>query len=201
MFITKNSQEIITREERIKKVSFWVEGMIRDLGLDMDSIHLKDSPERIARMYVDEIFSGIYNDQPKFTVFDNAKKVDEMVFLGGIDLFSTCSHHFKSFQGKAYIAYLPGDKLVGISKLARITDWFARRPQVQEDLTAEIANFLVDKLQPKGLGVHITAIHNCIRVRGAKQSTSEMKTTALRGCFRSDKTVSDEFMWMINQMK
>jgi GTP cyclohydrolase I len=138
---------------------------------------------------------------PKFTVFDNTKNIDEMTYLGSIDIHSTCSHHFKSFSGKAYIAYLPGDKLVGISKLARIADWFARRPQVQEELTAEIADFLVEQLQPKGLGVHINAVHNCIRVRGAKQSSSVMKTTALRGCFKTDKTTSDEFMWMIKSDK
>jgi GTP cyclohydrolase I len=185
----------------IKSISHHMECIIKDLGLDLDSIHLKGTPDRVARMFVNEMFSGMYDPMPKFTTFDNVNKVNEMTFLGPIDLFSTCSHHFKSFSGKAYIAYIPGRKLVGISKLARITDWFARRPQVQEELNAQIANFLDEMLEPEGIGVHIEAVHNCIRVRGAKQSSSVMKTTALRGCFKTDKTVASEFMWMIQNNK
>lgn len=187
----------IDKAKAIKKVTKHMTKIIEALGLDSESIHLKDTPDRVARMMINEMFSGLYEPMPKFTVFDNENDIHEMTFLGPIDLFSTCGHHFKSFAGKAYIAYIPGDKLVGISKLARITDWFARRPQVQEELNAEIADFLMEELQPEGLGVHIEAIHNCIRVRGAKQSSSVMKTTALRGCFASDKTTAEEFMWMI----
>lgn len=180
---------------------YHMEKFIEALGLDINGTHLKDSPERIARMYIDEIFSGLYQPMPKFTVFPNEKKVNEMVFLGNIDLFSTCSHHFKAFTGKAHIAYIPKDRLVGISKLARITDWFARRPQVQEDLCAEVADFLMENLNPAGVAVHMTAVHNCIRVRGAKQSASEMQTTALRGCFSEDKSTVDEFNAMIGRLK
>ena len=184
----------------IASAAIHMERFIKALGLDPESTHLKGSAERISRMYVNEIFGGLYEEQPRFTVFPNDKKVEEIVFLGDIDLHSVCSHHFKAFSGKAHIAYLPKDKLVGISKLARITDWFARRPQVQEDLNAEIADFLMKELDPAGVAVQITAVHNCIRTRGAKQSASVMKTQALRGCFKSDKTMVDEFTSMINQI-
>lgn len=192
---------MLTKQERIEEASIHMARFIEALGLDLNSIHLRDSPERISKMFINEIFSGIYDAQPKFTVFDNAKDVHEMVFLGNIDLNSTCSHHFKAFTGKAHIAYIPNKKLVGISKLARITDWFARRPQVQEDLNAEVADFLMKELEPFGVAVSMTAVHNCIRVRGAKQSASEMKSTALRGCFKDDKTMVAEFNNMINQLK
>ncbi len=175
--------------------------MLRDMGFDIYSPHLKDTPARMARMYVDEIFSGMYTSAPSFTVFPNTKENPGMVFLGNIDVFSTCSHHFKAFTGKAHIAYIPGESLVGISKLARITDWFARRPQVQEELTDQIADYIMEKLQPKGIGVTIEAVHNCIRVRGAKQSQSVMETTSLRGTFLSDKTVNDEFQRKIERLK
>ena len=189
------------KDDMIAHAAIHMEQFIEALGLDPESTHLKGSAERISRMYVNEIFGGLYEDQPRFTVFPNDNKVEEIVFLGDIDLHSVCSHHFKAFSGKAHIAYLPGDKLVGISKLARITDWFARRPQVQEDLNAQIADFLFEELDAKGVAVQITAVHNCIRTRGAKQSSSVMKTQALRGCFKTDKTMVDEFTQMIAQLR
>lgn len=195
--------DVLNQEQKdavIKNATYWMEGFMGALGLEVGSVHLKDSPERISKMYVQEIFSGLYDPQPKFTMFPNDHNSNEIVFLGDIDLHSVCSHHFKAFSGKAHIAYLPKRKLVGISKLARITDWFARRPQVQENLNAEIADFLMEELSPEGVAVHISAVHNCIRTRGAKQSSSVMKTTALRGCFKENKTMVDEFMWMISQL-
>ncbi len=175
------------------------EEVIRALCLDSYSPHLMGTPERMARMYVDEIFAGLYTDPPKVTTFPASDIDTGMVFLGNIDIFSTCSHHFKSFSGKAHIAYIPGDRLVGISKLARIAHWYAARPQVQETLTNQIADFLITALDARGVGVSIEAVHNCIRVRGAKQSESVMYTTSLRGNFLENKTISDEFQMMITR--
>lgn len=189
----------LSLKERKSGIEHHFEKIIEYLGIDLESTHFKGTPERIARMYVDEIFGGLYEEMPKFTVFDNEKDISEMVCLGSIDINSTCGHHFKAFTGKAHIAYIPDKKLVGISKLARVADWFARRPQVQEDLNQEIACFLMEQLQPKGIGVAIEAVHNCIRVRGSKQSSSIMYTTVLKGCFLDDKTVKDEFYEMIKR--
>jgi len=176
--------------------------MLLAMELDPEATHLKGTPERMARMYIDEIFVGLYSPKPRFTTFDNDTESTSMVFLGNIDIFSTCSHHFKAFTGFAHIAYIPkrDGQLVGISKLARIADWFARRPQVQEVLTDEIADFLMHELDAAGVGVDISAVHNCIRVRGAKQSQSIMNTTTLRGCFLKDKKVNDEFMAKIERL-
>lgn len=191
----------ITPEERIVKLEKVFIDMIEAMGLSVDGIHTADTPHRMAKMYVNEVFKGLYFPAPKFTVFDDPNnECNEMVFLGDIDIFSTCSHHFASISGKCHIGYIPGNKIVGISKLARVADWFARRPQVQENLTTEIADYLMEQLQPQGLGIHISAVHDCIRVRGAKQSSSVMKTTALRGCFKTDKTVADEFLWNIKEL-
>ena len=175
------------------------EMMLVDMKIDRNDPHFAGTPERMARMYVDEIFRGLYHDEPKITTFPN-DTTGQMVFLGNIDLFSTCGHHFKTFAGKAHIAYIPDKELIGISKLARITDWFARRPQVQENLTSNIADYIVDKIRPIGCGVMIEAIHNCVRVRGAKQSSSVMQTTALRGNFYDDK-VTAEFYRNIDRLK
>lgn len=169
--------------------------MLEHMQLDPEHPHLKDTPRRMARMFVDECFSGLYTPPPALTMFPNPDQREDaaMVFLGNVDIFSCCSHHFKDFIGKAHIAYIPGKNIVGISKLARIADWFARRPQVQETLTDSIADYLMEQLEAQGVAVCIRAVHNCIRVRGAKQSESEMITTALRGSFLSNKTQADEF--------
>jgi len=184
-------KEIMSPKKRIKKLTKVFEKMLKVMDIDQNSIHFKETPERMARMYVNEVFKGLYFPEPKFTVFDDDS--EEMVFLGGIDVHSTCGHHFAAIKGTAAIGYIPNGKLVGISKLARITDYFARRPQVQEMLVADIADYLMEKLKPKGLGVYIAAQHGCIIARGAMQNDSIMKTTALRGCFLKDKTVAEEF--------
>ena len=182
-------------KERMKaKLEQDFTNMLHHMRLNVSHPHLQDTPARMAKMFVDEVYAGLYTEPPKLTVFPNTRGDQAgMVFLGNIDIFSCCSHHFKDFVGKAHIAYIPGEWIVGISKLARIADWFARRPQVQEELTDGIADYLMQELKPQGVGVSIQAVHNCIRVRGAKQSESEMITTALRGTMLSDKTQADEF--------
>ena len=191
------SHNILFPEERERMKALLEQdftNMLHHMRLNTSHPHLADTPARMARMFVDEVFNGLYADPPKLTVFPNTKgDKASMVFLGNIDIFSCCSHHFKDFVGKAHIAYIPGDYIVGISKLARIADWFARRPQVQEELTDSIADYIMEQLKPQGVGVCIRAVHNCIRVRGAKQSESEMLTTALRGTMLTNKTQADEF--------
>lgn len=169
------------------------------MGLDMNSPHLKETPERMARMYIDELFAGLYKDSPKFTTFP--AESNGMVFLGNIDIFSVCSHHFKSFTGVAHIAYIPKDKVVGISKLARVADWYARRPQVQENLTMQIANHIMEELGCAGVAVQLACVHNCIRTRGAKQAHSVMTTTELRGVFMENQSARLEFIEMIENLK
>ncbi len=179
------------QENRIYNLTVLFDKVLKELDIDVNSEHFKDTPNRMARMYVNELFSGLYNKEPKFTVFSSDS--NEMVFLGGISVNSMCGHHFLPFRGTCSIGYIPDGRLVGISKLARITNYFSRRPQVQEDLTSEIAEYLMDKLEPKGVAVYIQAKHMCMSMRGAMETNSIMKTTALRGCFLEDKTVAEEF--------
>lgn len=192
----------ISKEDRKKAVEYHMNKIISAMGLDADSTHLKDTPKRVAKMFIDEIFGGLYEDAPRITEFEETDpdKNHGLVMLGSIDVFSTCSHHFKAFTGKAHIAYIPKGKLVGISKFARVTDWLARRPQVQENLGNSIADYFMEMIEPHGVGVAIEAVHNCIRVRGAKQSSSIMFTDHLRGVFLDNADVRQEFWNKINRL-
>lgn len=188
-----NSNRVVSDVERDvmrSKIAVHFREIIKTLGFDTNDKNLRETPERVAKMYVDEIFSGCYNEPPKITTFDT--KSSEMVYLGDIDFTSTCSHHFVFFIGKAYIAYIPDGKLIGISKLARITDWFAKRPQLQEDMTTQIADMIMETIQPHGCAVHIEAQHGCMTARGVSKPGAKMKTTALRGCFKEPR-VENEF--------
>lgn len=205
MLLGNKCVAVLTPEERAEmkiNLARVFQEMLVTMRLDPSHPHLKKTPERMAKMYVDEVYRGLYENPPELTLFPN-KKGDQasMVFLGDIDVFSTCSHHFKDFVGKAHIAYIPGKTIVGISKLARIADWFSRRPQVQEELTDGIADYLQKTLEPQGVAVCIRAVHNCIRVRGAKQSESEMITTALRGCFLDNVSHKEEFYRHMQRME
>jgi len=181
-----------------------VEEKFRDildiLDFDQTNHNIADTPRRIAKMYVTELFKGCYTEEPKITVFPNEKKMSQMVIVGPIDLKSLCSHHFKSFIGSAYIAYIPGESVIGVSKFARIVDWFARRPQIQEELTEQVADYIEEKLHPLGLGVFITAKHLCMTVRGVNQFDSHMDTCALRGNFHQA-AVKSEFISWVNQKR
>lgn len=194
---------ILSEAEKLtmkRKLKINFEEMIEIMKFDLNSPHLKGTPERMARMYVDELFTGCYTKAPRFTIFSNDTNSTGMVFLGNIDIFSTCAHHYKSFSGIAHIAYIPAKDLVGISKLARIANWYARRPQIQEILTDQIADCIQNLLDPIGVAVTIEAVHNCIRVRGASQSSSKMMTTSLRGSFLENKSQVAEFDHKIDRL-
>jgi GTP cyclohydrolase I len=128
------------------------------------------------------------------TQFDNEEHYDQMVLLKDIEFYSTCEHHFLPFFGKVHIAYIPKDKVLGISKLSRIVDCFARRLQVQERLTMQIANFIQDELNPLGVGVIIKAQHLCMIARGVKQHEAMMVTSALKGEFKDNAITRNEFL-------
>ena len=158
--------------------------------------NLIDTPKRIAKMYVEELLSGCYTEEPNITVFENTKKINSMIVLGPIRVNSLCSHHFVPFIGDAYVGYVPNEHITGISKLARIVDWFSRRPQIQEELTEQIANYVEEKLQPLGVGVYIRAQHGCMQIRGIMEPNAWMITTDLKGCFIEQK-VREEFLTYI----
>lgn len=170
------------------------------MGFDQQNDpNLKDTPNRIAKMYVEELFSGCFNPPPKITVFPNTQGYDQIVALSDISIKSTCSHHFCPFLGTASIGYIPNEKVVGLSKLSRIADYFARRPQIQEELTEQIANYIEEILQPKGVIVVIKAEHHCMKLRGVQEHEAVMTTSALRGFFLTNASTKQEFFELIRK--
>lgn len=166
-----------------------IENAVREIliavGEDPDRPGLVETPARVARMY-EEIFAGLEdNPERHLKLFDEGS--EEMVIVRNIPMYSMCEHHLLPFIGKAHIAYIPSDgRVIGLSKLARIVDSFAKRPQLQERLTSQIADFLDENLHPQGVAVVIEAEHLCMTMRGARASGSQTRTSALRGIMRKD---------------
>lgn len=175
-----------------------IENAVREIliavGEDPDREGLLETPNRVARMY-EEIFSGIDDDPKRHLKIFNEGNVDEMVVVRDIPLYSMCEHHLLPFVGKAHIAYISTDgRVIGLSKLARIVDSFAKKPQLQERLTTQIADFLFENLSAKGVAVVIEAEHLCMTMRGARAAGALTQTSALRGTMRSDARTRAEAM-------
>ena len=179
-----------------------IEAAVREtliaIGEDPDREGLAETPSRVARMY-EEIFGGLEDDPTRhLKLFD--ENSEEMVFVRDIPLYSMCEHHLIPFLGKAHIAYIPSDgRVIGLSKLARIVDCFARRPQLQERLTSQVADFLYENLQPMGVAVVIEAEHLCMTMRGARASGAKTMTSALRGTMRSNAKTRAEAMSLLTE--
>lgn len=181
-----------TRYQRIKQ-SF--ADITTTLGLDLTDDSLCETPHRIAKMYVDEIFAGLdYANFPKITVIDNKMGVDEMIKVSDISLTSTCEHHFVTIDGTARVAYIPKDKIIGLSKINRIVRFFAQRPQVQERLTRQVLIALQTLLQTNDVAVSIDATHYCVKSRGIMDTNSHTQTTALGGVFKGKHKTRAEFL-------
>ena len=183
-------------KEKIMKA---VTEILEAVGEDPERAGLKETPRRVADMYA-EMFSGLTEDPEKHLKFFEEKSNDEMVIVRDIPFSSMCEHHLLPFVGKAHIAYIPnGNKIIGLSKIARIVDNFAKRPQVQERLTHDIADFLYKKMDAKGVAVIIEAEHMCMSIRGAKASGSKTQTSALRGNIRSDARTRAEALALLDK--
>ncbi len=176
----------IDNETRKRLITGHMTEIMQLLNLDLSDDSLMETPHRIAKMYVDEIFSGLdYSRFPKITVIENKMKVDEMVTVRDITLTSTCEHHFVTIDGKATVAYIPKDSVIGLSKINRIVQFFAQRPQVQERLTQQILIALQTLLGTNNVAVSIDAVHYCVKARGIRDATSATTTTSLGGLFKS----------------
>jgi GTP cyclohydrolase IA len=185
----------LTRDQKVAKIETHFREILETLGLDLTNDSIQESPARIARMYVDEIFRGLDAEHfPKITVIENDMKYDQMIVVRDIKVISTCEHHFVTIDGRATIAYIPKAKVIGLSKLNRIADFFSRRPQVQERLTKQIADCLVHVLETDHVAVHINAKHYCVISRGIEDSGSSTVTSDLRGDFRDDARTRGEFL-------
>lgn len=167
------------------------------VGEDPDRPGLAETPKRVANMY-EEMFAGLTEDPKKHLKFFEEKSNDEMVIVRDIPFSSMCEHHLLPFVGKAHIAYIPSDnEIIGLSKLARIVDNFAKKPQVQERLTHDIADFLNDNLHPQGVAVIMEAEHMCMTIRGAKAPGAKTQTSALRGRMRTDARTRAEVLALL----
>lgn len=181
-------------QEKIRRA---VRDILEAVGEDPDREGLRETPDRVARMY-EEIFRGLDDDPRQYIKLFNEGNNDEMVIVREIPMYSMCEHHLLPFIGKAHIAYIPGaGKVLGLSKLARIVDCYARRPQLQERLTAQIADFLYQELSAQGVAVVIEAEHLCMTMRGARAAGAVTRTSALRGIMKRDARTRSEALELL----
>lgn len=179
-----------------EKIAAGVQMIIEAIGDDPDREGLKDTARRVARMY-GEFFQGLHEDPRTYlqVVFD--EQHDEMVLVKDVPFHSMCEHHLLPFHGRVHAAYIPRGRVVGLSKIARVIEVFARRPQVQERMTSQIADLLIDELDAHGVGVVVEASHTCMTMRGVKKPGSLMVTSAMRGSFKTDQATRSEFMSLV----
>lgn len=177
----------LSDEEKIQRISRNFEDILLTLGLDLDDDSLRDTPKRVAKMYVQELFRGLRPDrQPTVSRFENKYAYGEMLLVKDIRLESMCEHHLMPIRGKVHVAYIPQDRVVGLSKLNRIVDYYAHRPQVQERLTGQIAEHLKQVLETEDIAVFIDSEHMCVSLRGIHDPCSATTTQFLGGAFRTD---------------
>lgn len=185
----------MTSEQKYERIKGLMTDVVSTLGLDLTDDSLAETPHRIAKMYVNEIFSGLdYANFPKITQIDNKMGVEEMVKISNISVVSTCEHHFITIDGLAKVAYIPKDNIIGLSKINRIVRFFAQRPQVQERLTQQILVALQTLLATDDVAVSINATHYCVKSRGIMDTSSSTQTTALGGCFKANAATRAEFL-------
>ena len=185
----------LSAEQKYEHISDLMTQVIETLGLDLSDDSLAETPHRIAKMYVHEIFSGLdYRHFPKLSLIENKMGADEMVKIRNIDLTSTCEHHFVTIDGVAKVAYIPKDTIIGLSKINRIVRFFGQRPQVQERLTRQVLVALQVLLGTDDVAVSIDATHYCVKSRGVMDSNSQTSTTALGGCFKDNIHTRAEFL-------
>lgn len=185
----------LSADEKYNRIRGQMVRVLETLGLDLEDDSLAETPHRIAKMYVHEIFSGLdYQHFPKLSLIENKMGANEMVKVRDIDLTSTCEHHFVTIDGAAKVAYIPKDTIIGLSKINRIVRFFGQRPQVQERLTRQILVALQALLGTEDVAVSIDATHYCVKSRGIMDSNSTTSTTALGGCFKENIHTRAEFL-------
>ena len=189
----------LSDEEKIEQIEGHFQSIMKILGLDLDDDSLKDTPNRVAKMYVKEIFCGLNpKNKPAVSVFDNTYQYEDVLIEKDILVQSCCEHHFLPFTGKAHVAYIPTDKVVGLSKINRVVDYYSRRPQVQERLTLQIADELKKVLKTDDVAVYIESKHMCVAMRGIKDDSSTTITSTFHGKLK-EKEFKQQFLRMIGK--
>jgi GTP cyclohydrolase I len=190
----------LTNEQKIDNIENLFGAIMQTLGLDLSDDSLIETPKRVAKMYVNEIFWGLDpNNFPKCTVIENKMGYDEMVIERDITMMSNCEHHFVTIDGKAHVAYIPKSKVLGLSKINRIVEYFARRPQVQERIAEQVYHALCYILETEDVAVVIEGVHYCVRARGVEDYNSLTTTLKLGGCFKNEPECRSEFLSSIRK--
>ena len=188
----------LSRKEKIQKIEDNFDEIVATLGLDSKDDSIKDTPKRVAKMYVNEIFWGLdYASFPKITVVENKMQYNEMIVEKGISVQSFCEHHFVNIDGLATVAYIPKNKVLGISKMNRIVEYFSRRPQIQERLTEQIYHALSFILDTENVALTIDAKHFCVKSRGVEDTECSTVTSRLGGSFKAHPEVRAEFLALL----
>jgi len=192
----------LDRKDKIDRIEEHFTVIMQYLGLDLTDDSLIETPKRVAKMYVNEIFWGLdYEAFPKCTTVDNKMKYDEMVVERNVNVQSNCEHHFVVIDGVATVAYIPNNKVLGLSKINRIVEYFSKRPQIQERLTEQVFHALQYILETDNVAVVVDAQHYCVKSRGVEDTGSSTVTSKLGGVFKTDPSVRNEFMNIVNNCK
>lgn len=190
----------LSSNKRKQQIEAYMDKIMRLLNLNLDDDSLAETPKRVAKMYIDEIFAGLnYVNFPKITLIKNKMDFKEMVAVRDITVTSICEHHFITIDGKATVAYIPKDKVIGLSKINRIVQFFSQRPQIQERLTQQILIALQTLLGTNNVAVFIDAVHYCVKVRGVRDISSSTMTTSFGGLFKSTQNTRQEFLRNISR--
>ncbi len=183
-----------------KEVASRVRDLLKTLLIDIDNDHnTQETAERVSRMYINEVFKGRFYKQPKVTSFPNDKNLDEIYTVGPITVRSACSHHLVPILGDCWIGIKPGEKVIGLSKFARVADWVFSRPHIQEEAVMILADEIERLCEPKGLGILVKAQHYCMKWRGVKEPETSMINSVVRGDFRHDSSLKQEFFELVRQ--
>ena len=176
--------------------------LLRSLVIDIDNDHnTHETAERVAKMYLQEVFKGRYHQQPKVASFPNVKKLDEIYTVGPITVRSACSHHFVPIMGNCWIGIKPGSRVIGLSKFTRVADWVFSRPHIQEEAVMILADEIEKLCEPQGLGIIVKAQHYCMKWRGVQEAQTSMINSVVRGDFRHDPSLKQEFFELIRQQE
>jgi GTP cyclohydrolase IA len=195
-FIQPGELELLTREVETR-----IKALLESLVIDVENDHnTLDTARRVAKMYVHEVFHGRFAPRPKVTEFPNAEHLNELMIMGPITVRSACSHHLCPIMGRLWIGVMPNQdsNLIGLSKYSRLADWIMSRPQIQEEAIIQLADLLVDLVQPDGVAVVMEADHFCMHWRGVKDLASKMTNSVMRGVFLENGALRREFLSLIN---
>jgi GTP cyclohydrolase I len=189
-------------DELEHEVADRVRELLRSLVIDIDNDHnTAETAERVARMYLREVFKGRYNHQPKVASFPNVKQLDEIYTVGPISVRSACSHHLVPIMGNCWIGIKPGERVIGLSKFTRVADWVFSRPHIQEEAVMILADEIERLCAPQGLGIIIKAQHYCMKWRGVKEPQTSMVNSVVRGDFRHDSSLKQEFFELVRHQE